>query len=200
MAEANFNIVLNQEARFAAADLEKRLGIPSIELVRLYPLDKIRHQYQLFAAAIGTEFDDEKYFKEAENILRDFIKRHGQLRISVGEWLNADPFELALALLRYGFEVPEIFGTVGEGNFVWVKRIAQLSPETRISSNLSPTMLHYADNTVPCDLCIGKDARYYHPGVPGVDWNGEVQPFGYDGVKRLFTEMDAALTAGKESR
>ena len=200
MAEANFNIVLNQEARFAAADLEKRLGIPSIELVRLYQLDKIRHQYQLFAAAIGTEFDDEKYFKEAENILRDFIKRHGKLRISVGEWLNADPFELALALLRYGFEVPEIFGTVGEGNFVWVKRIAQLSPETRISSNLSPTMLHYADNTVPCDLCIGKDARYYHPGVPGVDWNGEVQPFGYDGVKRLFTEMDAALTAGKESR
>jgi len=199
MAEANFNIVLNQEARFAAADLEKRLGIPSIELVRLYQLDKIRHQYQLFAAAIGCEFDDEKYFKEAENTLQDFIKRHGKLRISVGEWLNADPFELALALLRYGFEVPEIFGTVGEGNFVWVKRIAQLSPETRISSNLSPTMLHYADNTVPCDLCIGKDARYYHPGVPGVDWNGEVQPFGYDGVKRLFTELDAALTAGKES-
>ena len=111
----------------------------------------------------------------------------------MGEWLNGDPFEIALALLRYGFKVPEIFGTVGEGNFVWVKKIAQLSPETRISSNLSPTMLHYKDNEVPCDAFIGKDAGFYHPGVPGVNWNGEIQPFGYAGIKTLFDELEAAI-------
>jgi nitrogenase molybdenum-cofactor synthesis protein NifE len=199
MAEANFNIVLNQEARYAAADLEKRLGIPSVELVRLYQLDKVRRQYQLFAAAVGAEFDDTEYFNAAEKTIQEFVKRYGKLRISVGEWLNGDPFELALALLRYGFEVPEVFGTVGEGNFVWVKRIAQLSPDTRISSNLSPTMLLYRDNEVQCDVCIGKDARYYHPGVPGIDWNGETQPFGYAGIKNLFNELDAVLTAGKEA-
>lgn len=200
MAEANFNIVLNQEARYAAADLEKRLGIPSVELIRLYQIDKVQKQYQLFAAAIGAEFDDSVYFNEADKCVKEFVRRHGALRISVGEWLNGDPFELALALLRYGFEVPEIFGTVGEGNFVWVKHIARLSPETRISSNLSPTMLLYKDNEVECDLCIGKDARYYHPGVPGIDWNGEVQPFGYAGIKALFNELESALANGKECR
>lgn len=193
MAEANFNLVLNQEARFAAADLEKKLGIPSVELTRLYQIDKVRRQYQLFASAIGTVFDDEVYFQEARKSIDDFFKRHGALRFSVGEWLNGDPFEIALSLLRYGFRVPEIFGTVGEGNFVWVKKIAQLSPETRISSNLSPTMLHYKDNEVPCDAFIGKDAGFYHPGVPGVDWNGEKQPFGYAGIKGLFCELEAAL-------
>ena len=198
MAEANFNIVLNQEARHAAADLEKRLGIPSVELVRLYQIDKVRRQYQLFAAAIGTTFDDEAYFAAASEAVENFKLRHGKISVSVGEWLNADPFELALALLRYGFEVPEIFGTVGEGNFVWVKKIAKLSPGTRISSNLSPTMMLYKDNQVPCDACIGKDARYYHPGVPGIDWNGEEQPFGYAGITALFTELDRALCAGKE--
>ena len=198
MAEANFNIVLNQEARHAAADLEKRLGIPSVELVRLYQIDKVRRQYQLFAAAIGTTFDDEAYFAAASEAIENFKLRHGKISVSVGEWLNADPFELALALLRYGFEVPEIFGTVGEGNFVWVKKIALLSPGTRISSNLSPTMMLYKDNQVPCDACIGKDARYYHPGVPGIDWNGEEQPFGYAGITALFTELDRALCAGKE--
>ena len=200
MAEANFNIVLNQEARYAAADLEKRLGIPSVELIRLYQIDKVQKQYQLFAAAIGAEFDDSVYFNEADKCVKEFFHRHGALRISVGEWLNGDPFELALALLRYGFEVPEIFGTVGEGNFVWVKHIARLSPETRISSNLSPTMLLYKDNEVECDLCIGKDARYYHPGVPGIDWNGEVQPFGYAGIKALFEELESALAKGKECK
>ncbi len=201
MAEANFNIVLNQEARCAAADLEKRLGIPSVELVRLYQIDKVRKQYQLFAAAIGTEFDDKVWYDEAEQTIENFKEKYGKIAISVGEWLNADPFELAVALLRYGFEVPEIFGTVGEGNFVWVKKIAQLSPETRISSNLSPTMMLYKENEVPCDAFIGKDAGYYHPGVPGVNWNGEDQPFGYSGIKALFTELDAALKrAGKERK
>ena len=200
MAEANFNIVLNQEARYAAADLEKRLGIPSVELTRLYQLDKVQRQYALFAAAIGVQFDDKGYYDAAASAVENFISRHGNISISVGEWLNGDPFELALALLRYGFKVPEIFGTVGEGNFVWVKKIAQLSPETRISSNLSPTMLLYKDNEVPCDAFIGKDAGYYHPGVPGIDWNGEKQPFGYAGIKALFTELDSKLAAGKEKK
>lgn len=200
MAEANFNIVLNHEARYAAADLEKRLGIPSVELVRLYQLDKVRRQYQLFAAAVGAEFDDTAYFAETEKTIEKFISKHGKLAVSVGEWLNGDPFELALALLRYGFEVPEIFGTVGEGNFVWVKRIAELSPQTRISSNLSPTMMLYKDNQVKCSAFIGKDAGFYHPGVPGIDWNGEEQPFGYAGIRALFNELDEALSAGKETR
>ncbi|MBR2372605.1 MAG: oxidoreductase [Lentisphaeria bacterium] len=193
MAEANFNIVLNQEARYAAGDLEKRLGIPSIELVRLYQLDKVQKQYQLFAAAIGTQFDDGEYFRSAGAAVENFRNKYGKVAFSVGEWLNGDPFELALALLRYGFEVPEIFGTVGESNFVWIKKIAQLSPATRISSNLSPTMMLYNANEVKCDAFIGHDARYYHPGIPGVDWNGEAQPFGYSGITGLFRTLDAAF-------
>ncbi|MBQ9604941.1 MAG: oxidoreductase, partial [Firmicutes bacterium] len=47
LSRANFNIIVNPEARYAAQDMEKRLGIPSIELVRLYRIDKIRTQYRL---------------------------------------------------------------------------------------------------------------------------------------------------------
>ena len=197
MAEANFNVVLHHEARYAAQDLENRLGIPSVELVRLYDLEKVRRQYALFGAAVGASFDDGPFFARAEESLRTFAERHGKIAFSVGEWLNGDPFELALALLRYGFAVPEIFGTVGEGNFVWVKKIAQLSPETRISSNLSPTMLLYGDGAPSCDAFIGRDARFYHPGLPGIDWNGEAQPFGYAGIAALFRELDLALGSGK---
>ena len=200
MAEANFNIVLNQEARYAAADLEKRLGIPSVELTRLYQIDKVRRQYQLFGAAIGAEFDDAKYYDEAAEAVETFKNHHGKISFSVGEWLNGDPFELAVALLRYGFDVPEVFGTVGEGNFVWVKKIAQLSPGTRISSNLSPTMMLYKDNECHCDAFIGKDAAFYHPGIPGINWNGEEQPFGYAGIKALFSGLDEALRAGRENK
>lgn len=41
MSQANFNLVLHPEARFAAEDFHDRLKIPFIELRRLYQTDKI---------------------------------------------------------------------------------------------------------------------------------------------------------------
>lgn len=46
--------------------------------------------------------------------------------------MNGDPFELALALVRYGFQVPEIYGTISSENFVYIRHLAALSPETKI--------------------------------------------------------------------
>ena len=60
MSEANFNLVLHPEARFAAEDFHDRLKIPYIELRRLYQIDKIASQYRAFGAALGVEFDDEE--------------------------------------------------------------------------------------------------------------------------------------------
>lgn len=192
MSEANFNLVLNPEARYAALDLEKRLEIPFIELSRVYQIEKIRNQYRLLGQAAGLSFDDSRYAEAAEVSVRNCRRSCGALHFSVGEWCNADPFELSLALLRYGFSVGEIFGTVGKGNFVFVKRIAELSPETKIYSNLSPTMISYREGSKP-DFVIGQDAMYYHPSVPGLKWNGERQPFGYAGVSALFRGIDAAF-------
>ena len=198
MAEANFNLVLNQEARHAAADLQKRLGIPSIELTRLYRTDKISNQYRLLGQALGATFDDAPYREQAEQAVASFRAKFGCRAFAVGEWLNADPFELSLALLQSGFAVPEIFGTVGGSNFVYVKKIAELSPDTKIYSNLSPSMMFYNGKSAPCDTVIGRDAMYYHPGLPGVPWNEESQPFGHAGVRALFEALWNTLS-GKES-
>ena len=43
MSKANFSLVLNPEARAAAQDMQDRLGIPFIELLRLYRIDKIHN-------------------------------------------------------------------------------------------------------------------------------------------------------------
>lgn len=194
MAEANFNIVLHPEARYAANDLEKRLGIPYIELTRSYDIEKIRRQYLLFGQAAGFVPEDASYYEEAAECIASFKEKYAKISFSVGEWLNGDPFEIALALLRYGFAVKEIFGTLGEANFVYVKKIASLSPETKIYSNLSPTMLMYEETkeNTP-DLVLGKDAMYYHKNTPGIPWNDEEQNFGYAGVKKLFAALTCAM-------
>ena len=193
MSKANFNIVLNHEARTAADDLAGRLGIPYLELTRLYQIDKIASQYRAFAGSIGAEFDDSDYRKAAEDAVGRFREKHGNISIAVGEMLNANAFELSLALIKYGFNVPEIYSSISREDYVYIRHIAELSPETRVYTNLSPTMLHYDCSAARADLTLGKDAEYYHPDCPNVPWNEEKQPFGYTAVTSLFEKMTEAL-------
>lgn len=194
MSEANFNLVLNHEARHAAAGMERRLGIPAIETARFYQPEKIARQYQLVAMAIGAQEKTapsiERGLAAARNAMESFRKKHGALRFAVGEWCNADPFELSLALLQAGFQVGEVFGTVGAGNFAFVKRLAALSPETRIFSNLAPSMIFYGGNDTKAQIAIGRDAAWYHPDLPAVPWADEIQPFGFSAVTGLFGELE----------
>ena len=192
MSQANFSLVLNAEARYAAQQMEQELNIPFIELARVFQADKISTQYRLLGQAIGAELCDKEYYEQTMALIDDFREKHKGLCFAVGEFSNCDPIEMALALIRYGFKVAEIFGTVGERNFGFVKKIAQLSPETKIYSNLSPTMLFYEpDERV--NVYIGKDCAYYHPDIAGADFNDEIQPFGYAGVKKLFCDLEKAL-------
>lgn len=96
MSEANFNLVLHPEARFAAEDFHDRLKIPYIELRRLYQIDKIASQYRALAAALGVEFEDEIPRKAAEVAVEKFREIHPDAVFAVGEWMNGDPFELHL--------------------------------------------------------------------------------------------------------
>ena len=189
MAEANFNLVLHQEARAAAEDFHERLKIPFIELRRLYQTDKIENQYQAFGSVLGVAFDTTADRKEAEQAVENFRKVCPDASFAVGECMNGDPFELALALLKYGFKVPEIYGTITIENFVYMKHIAELSPDTKVFSNMEPTMLYYDPKKSGVNITIGKDALYYHQGCPGIMWNQDEQPFGFAGVRRLFEAL-----------
>ena len=198
MSEANFNLVLHPEARFAAEDFHDRLKIPFIELRRLYQIDKIESQYQAFGAAIGAEFHAEDQKKQAQEAIESFRKVCPDPVFAVGECANADPFELSLALVKYGFKVAEIYGTITGENFIYIRQLKKLSPQTKIFSNMEPTMLYYDPSESGVTLTIGKDACYYHPDTKGIHWNEERQPFGYAGVRRLFEALELVVTEQAE--
>lgn len=193
MSEANFNLVLNPEARFAAQDFYERLNVPYIELTRLYQIDRIEKQYQALGSALGISMEDTQAKEEAEESVCQFREHYPDTVFAVGECMNGDPFELSLALTRYGFRVSEIYGTLTGENFVYLRRLAQLSPDTKVYSNLEPTMLYYDESRSDVTMTIGKDAGYYHPGCANIQWNRDRQPFGYAGVRHLFTELADAL-------
>ena len=189
MSRANFNIVINPECRLAANDLSSRIGIPYVELRKLHHTERIHRQYELFAAGVGINIDDRIYQEQAQKEIRKFGEKYPGTTFAVGETLNGEPFEIALSLLRYGHKVSEIYATVTAENFVYIKKIAELSPQTRIYTNLSPSMMYYDCSEAPADMTIGADAAYYQPDAVNVPWNQEVQPFGYAAVRHLFRQL-----------
>ncbi len=204
MAEANFNVVLDAEARPAAAELEERLGIPYIELKRLYQIDKVKRQYEALAKALNTDINIDESFNTARLAIDDFKAQFAGVpapSFAVGEFMNGDPFELALALVREGFRVPEVFGTISRDNFLYIEKLAELSPETYVYSNLDPGIIHYNENAAPCiDFAIGKDAAYYHPHAVSLHWKDDIQPFGFAGIRKLYCELLETYKTQKASR
>lgn len=193
LSAANFNLVLDPEARQAASWFQQKLQIPAIELKRLYETDKIAKQYEGLAQVLGVHLDDHVYREQAEAAREAFGTRYKGLSVAVGSRLNANPFELALALLETGLDVREIFAVPSPMDFFYIRRLAALAPKTRLYTNLSPSMLHYEEREHPVELALGADACYYHPGAAQVPWNEEVQPFGYQGVRDLFRTMARAM-------
>ena len=196
MSRANFNLVLNAEALPAAEDLSRRLGIPYIFMKRMYRPEKMDKQYQLLAGALGQTVSLQEEKEAAAAAAADFRDRHADIRIAVGEACNANAFELSLALLEAGLCVTEIFANISREDFFYIRQIAAICPQTRIYSNLEPTMLYYDCSDRPADLTIGKDAAYYHPRAAHLAWNEDIQPFGFSGIRRFYESCQAALAQG----
>lgn len=197
LAAANFNLVLADEAMGAALALEKRLGIPAIRLRRLYETAKIAKQYQALAHILGIvpeDFAAKDARKQAEDAVADFCRQYGRETVlAIGSRLNANPFELALALVRRGLAVREILAVPSAADAFYLRELARCSPATRIYSLLEPTMLCYQEDRA-VTLALGADACLCHPHAKHVTWNGEEQPFGYQAVRALFERMAAAMS------
>lgn len=197
LAAANFNLVLSDEAMGAALALEKRLGIPAIRLRRLYETAKIAKQYQALAHILGSapeSFAAAEAREQAEQAADSFCQQYGcEAVLAIGSRLNANPFELALALVRRGLAVRKILAVPSAADAFYLRELARCSPATRILSLLEPTMLCYREDRA-VTLALGADACLCHPHAKHVTWNDEEQPFGYQAVRALFERMAAAMS------
>ena len=193
MASANFNIVIDPEARAAAEDMNKNLNIPYIELTRVYSTDKISSQYKALSSVAGLDIIDSEEKAEADEAVTRLKEAYPDLTFNVGECTNANAFELALSLVRMGFKVDEIYATLAPENFVYVKNLAMLSPDTKIYCNMEPTMLYYKISSSKAQVTVGKDAKFYCPDIPNIAWNQDARPFGYQGVRDLMNKVFEAL-------
>lgn len=193
LGAANFNLVLHPESQFAADQLYARTGMPYIEMTRIYDPERMHRQYRLFGSAVGITIKDNDYYEQAMETRQKFMDAHKGTRFAVGEMTNANAYELAATLCEMGMEVPYIFSNLTAYDFPFLRRLAKVSPETKVYTGIEPSMVHYKE-VQGVDLAIGKDAGQYCPSVPAVEWNSEQQPFGYQAFCGLLHELEEALS------
>ncbi|MBQ7457203.1 MAG: hypothetical protein IJS54_06345 [Desulfovibrio sp.] len=187
MAEANFSLILHPESRLAAKDLAERLGIASIELTQSYEVEKIHHQYQALGKVLGVPLDDSAWYTQSKEKVQACAHKLAGMRIAIGESGNSEPLGLAVALARMGATVVEIFANPDPSNHPLLDILANISPETRIASNTSPSMLFYT--ATPVDCAIGVDACFYHPEAHHVPDASPLPGFGYQGLNDLLDQI-----------
>ena len=143
MGGADFNIILHPEARKAAFTLESKLGIPYVELTRVYEIDRIQRQYALFASALGVEIDDSEYFREASDACLRLQQLCEGKTFAIGQVVNGNSIEMALALEKLGLRVKSVFANISEDDFPFIRELAGYNPGLKVYSTMSPTMMNY---------------------------------------------------------
>lgn len=192
MGAANFNLILNPEARKAAMMMEKTLSMPFAELTRLYEIDRIRKQYVLFGAALKADFDDSEYYEKAEAAVNRLKEKCIHATFAIGQVVNGNPIEMALALTKLGMRVKSVFANIGAEDFPFIRELAELDPGMKVYSPLSPAMMNY-DCDEKVDISIGIDATFYYPDSINIKWSSETQPFGYTGLVHFVEAVERGI-------
>lgn len=194
MGSSMCNILIKPGGKLAAEYLEKKLGIPYCYLPVSYSLEMVRINYAKLGEFLGTSLDAEPYHEKAEQEIRFLQKTLGSISIAVGENANACPFELARALISYGFEVPYIFtDQVLDTDREHIRWLAESSPDIRVFTNAHPSMADFLEQKLSVDLAIGFDAGYFCSGARTLDLSLSQQLYGYAGIVYLLQKMTMAM-------
>ena len=201
MGKSAYNILIKPGGRLAVQSMKKKLDIPFCYAPVAYGIESIRQNYLMLEKALGIKLHTRRYYDEAKADVDSFKRILGDIRIAVGETANAAPFELAHALVEYGFTVPYVFADVildiDQVHINWLKEHA---PYINVFTNVHPTMVDFLEQKITVDLAIGFDAGYFCSSAKTVPLTLDTQLYGYKGVLSLMRQMIEALGSRQDYR
>ncbi len=202
MGEAFADIYFNPIVKFAADDMEKRLGRRGIYLPALYDFRKIERCERELMETLGKpipadfeiRFDNLRY--EAENALRKAKMAVGIRNIAIDGAAVTRPLSLTRMLFKQGFSVARVYADSffpeEREDFEW---LAIHAPEIRVYP-MTDFRMRKADRrpTGPGFVAIGQKAAYFTGTKHFVNLVENGGLYGFRGIRRL-AEMieDAAL-------
>lgn len=201
MGRSKYNLIMRPAGKFASDYMDKHFGTSSVKYMITYDIDEIRDNYKEWAALLekGHELKADKVFdlesveKETRKSIQHAVETLNGLPISVASSAVLRPCTLAKALIKYGFNVKEIFVQellpVDKDAYNY---ICENHPEVIITQprHHKSAVRNNKDTNV---VAIGFEGAYLRESDYVVDLSGDEGMYGYYGVRRLMDMLEKAI-------
>ncbi len=202
LSRSKYGLLLKPLARHGLSHLEKRTGAVHTEAYISYDLRLINDTYIRIEEMLGLDLRSkvEGDRKHAEEAIDAALMHVGQIPVYVSDSATIFPCQLALALLKYGFNVKRIYAEDLVGPDQWaIKIIQEEYKDVEIIQADHPKM-----NKRKLDrefaLSIGEEAAYLSNSMYVADISADEGMFGYQGVSILMKKMSEAMNAQADIR
>lgn len=192
MGGARLNLVLMGMGRYAAQNLERRLGIPWLDVPVSYDLAQVARDYAAMAAVLGSPVPKlEPWRSLAEQAVSRCLAKVGNTPLVVDSSAAMRPFALAKALLEYGFRVEAVFLThAKEEDLAQRAWLEEHCPDTRI---IQAGRYGTAEAALPGgSIAVGFDAAFTMRAAHFVDLQRDETLFGFHGIQTLMGLIEQA--------
>jgi hypothetical protein len=197
MARSRLNLVIDPAGLQAAGRMERSLGIPHVFLPVSYRLETIAENYHLLMGELrvegGCDFDFSRFESEARDSIAKAAEAVGDLPVIVDDSAVLKSFELARALIEYGFRVAMVVTgecpEIDRGNLLWMLENA---PQVEIVQPEHHNSVRF-DRRIERSLSVGVDGAYLSGSNYLLDLLGDAGMYGYRGVTSLMERMVLAV-------
>lgn len=189
------NLIIHHQALACGQDLQKRLGMPYLELLPQYDESRIAKQYERLTEFMKVPLHYQRYALPAQTAKKEFTKRYAGIRIAIGEALSGNPFEIALTLMSSGVTVPFVMrDMVQPDDYEAICQLAAIAPDLPVYSGVHPSMWTWADSLPQADVALGLDAGYFLPQAISVGWPWDETYFGYEAATHLYSLLTKGIS------
>ena len=191
MGESKYSLVLRPEAKVAAEDMKRHNKINYRFLPVSYDMEVIAEQYKEIIEMINQDVtvDFTAMQEEAKACIEKAKGVIGDFPIIIGNSAVCRPFNLAKALISYGFNVQKVYAddvvSFEKESFEWLKANA---PQVEIISALNHNRINRVEEEQDC-IAIGYNAAYIEKSKHVVDLIQDEHMFGYRGIVKLMDMM-----------
>ena len=191
MGESKYSLVLRPEAKVAAEDMKRHNNINYRFLPVSYDMEVIAEQYKEIIEMINQDVtvDFTAIQEEAKACIEKAKEVIGDFPIVIGNSAVCRPFNLAKALISYGFNVQKVYAddvaSFEKASFEWLQENA---PQVEIISALNHNRINRVEEEQDC-IAIGYNAAYIEKSKHVVDLIQDEHMFGYKGIVKLMDMM-----------
>lgn len=181
MGKSRLNVVVRPEGLLAAKGMKK--DIPYVFAPVSYDIDEVKKQYDEIFAAMGSKADISGYISEAKNSIESAQELIGDRPIAISSSAVCRPFDLARALIKYGFNVSDVFYETCPDFEKNAK--AEIEGKVEFHNIHDPQYAEMIGSIGSAEVAIGYSAGYYTGAKYVADLMIDEGMFGFGGIIRL---------------